>query len=168
MHLTLSLLALLCTATTTNSEHSRIHMTAAASDTITLETPSGKIAGTLVVIIAGSGPTDRNGNSPLLPGANNSLKLLAEGLAERGIASLRYKRGVAASATAMVSEANLRFDIYADDAAAWIKLLRRDPRFSTIAVVGHSEGSTRSSPATPSIRFRRRSHHCFGQAFSRT
>ena len=103
---------------------------APARDTITLDTPTGAIAGTLlipsgngpfalVVIIAGSGPTDRDGNSPLLPGANNSLKLLAEGLADRGVASLRYdKRGVAASAKAMVSEADLRFNTYADDAAA--------------------------------------------------
>jgi pimeloyl-ACP methyl ester carboxylesterase len=136
-------------------------MTAASSDTLTLDTPTGKIAGTLlvpagttgpvplVVIIAGSGPTDRDGNSRLLPGANNSLKVLAEGLAARGIASLRYdKRGVAASATAMVSEANLRFDMYADDAAAWIRRLRSDSRFSTITVVGHSEGSLLGMLAT--------------------
>ena len=84
-----------------------------------------------------------------IPGGNNSLKLLAEGLAERGIASLRYdKRGVAASATAMVSEANLRFDMYADDAAGWIRRLRSDPRFSTITVVGHSEGSLLGMLAT--------------------
>jgi len=41
----------------------------------------------LALIIAGSGPTDRNGNNPLM--TNNSLKMLAEGLAENGIASLR-------------------------------------------------------------------------------
>jgi pimeloyl-ACP methyl ester carboxylesterase len=121
--------------------------------TLTLDTPTGKLVGTLllppgngvaplVVIIAGSGPTDRNGNSPLLPGANNSLKMLADGLAARGIASLRYdKRGIGESAKAMVSEASLRFDMYADDAAAWINRLRPDPRFSTITVIGHSEGS---------------------------
>jgi uncharacterized protein len=121
--------------------------------TLTLDTPTGKLVGTLVVpsgsaavplvvIIAGSGPTDRNGNSPLLPGANNSLKMLAEGLAAHGIASLRYdKRGIGESAKAMVSEASLRFDMYADDAAGWINRLRADPRFSTITVIGHSEGS---------------------------
>lgn len=118
-----------------------------------LETPTGKIAGTLLmpkaagvvplaVIIPGSGPTDRNGNSPLIPGANNSLKLLAEGLASHGIASLRYdKRGVGASAAASVGEAQLRFDNSADDAAAWVDRLRQDPRFSTITIVGHSEGA---------------------------
>ncbi len=118
-----------------------------------LETPTGKIAGTLLmpkasgavplaVIIPGSGPTDRNGNSPLIPGANNSLKLLAEGLAAHGIASLRYdKRGIGASAAASLSEANLRFDNSAEDAAGWVDRLRQDPRFSTITIVGHSEGS---------------------------
>jgi len=160
MYPPLTLVALLATAIHANIERSATPMIAAPSDTITLDTPNGKIAGTLlvptgsgpmplVVIIAGSGPTDRNGNSPLLPGANNSLKLLAEGLAERGIASVRYdKRGVAASAKAMVSEADLRFDMYADDAAGWIRRLRADPRFSTITVVGHSEGSLLGMLAT--------------------
>jgi len=160
MHLTALLIAILCTANGAISEHPKTQMTAAASDTLTLDTPTGKIAGTLlvpaatgpmplVVIIAGSGPTDRNGNSPLLPGANNSLKLLAEGLAARGIASVRYdKRGIAASAQAIVSETNLRFDTYADDAAACIRLLRPDARFSTITVVGHSEGSLLGMLAT--------------------
>jgi hypothetical protein len=122
-------------------------------DALSLDTPTGRIAGTLVVpdrappmplvvIIAGSGPTDRDGNSPLLPGRNDSLKLLAEGLAFHGIASLRYdKRGIGASAAAMVREDDLRFDTYADDAAGWVTKLRTDPRFSTIAIVGHSEGS---------------------------
>lgn len=124
-----------------------------SDSTVTLETLTGKIVGTLllpsstgvaplVVIIAGSGPTDRNGNSAMLPGPNNSVKMLAEGLAARGIASLRYdKRGIGESAKAMVSEANMRFDMYADDAAGWVSRFRADPRFSTITVVGHSEGS---------------------------
>jgi hypothetical protein len=124
-----------------------------SSDTLTLETPTGNLGGTLalpsgagpfplVVIIAGSGPTDRDGNSPLLPGENNSLKMLAEGLAAKGIASLRYdKRGVGASAKALRSESDMRFSDGADDAAAWVRRLRTDARFSTITIVGHSEGS---------------------------
>jgi len=127
---------------------------------ITLETPTGDIAGSLVVrpgtarhpvvlIIAGSGPTDRDGNSPVpvAPGKTldtDSYKLLAQALAENGIATVRYdKRGVAASAKAMsgMKEDDLRFDMGVDDAAAWIRMLRADPRFSNVIVVGHSEGS---------------------------
>jgi len=119
----------------------------------TLKTPTGEIYGTLelpgartpvavALIIAGSGPTDRNGNTIALPGSNNSLKMLADGLAARGIASLRYdKRGIAASRAAMTSESDLRFNNFIDDAEAWIKQLRADKRFSTITVIGHSEGS---------------------------
>ena len=96
----------------------------------------------VVLLLSGSGPTDRNGNSPMLPGKNNSLQMLAEGLAENGIASLRYdKRGVGESAKAMVSEADLRFETYVDDAVAWCEQLRKDKRFSAVIIAGHSEGS---------------------------
>jgi pimeloyl-ACP methyl ester carboxylesterase len=96
----------------------------------------------VVLFISGSGPTDRDGNSSMLPGKNNSLKMLAEGLAMNGIASLRYdKRGIGESARAMLSEADLRFDIYIDDAAAFCEQLRGDKRFSAVVIAGHSEGS---------------------------
>ena len=96
----------------------------------------------VVLIIAGSGPTDRNGNSILLAGRNNSLQDLAQAFYEKGIASLRYdKRGVAMSQGAATSEADLRFDTYVDDAAKWVAVLRSDPRFTTVTIAGHSEGS---------------------------
>ena len=96
----------------------------------------------VVLLLSGSGPTDRNGNSPMLPGKNNSLLMLAEGMAENGIASLRYdKRGVGESAKAMVAEADLRFETYVDDAVAWCEQLRKDKRFSAVIIAGHSEGS---------------------------
>src|SRR5215475_12406107 len=124
-----------------------------AAEPIVLETPTGKLFGSLelpkssaplpvALIIAGSGPTDRNGNSPLLQGANNSLKYLAEGLAAQGIASVRYdKRGVAESIKAAASESDLRFETYIDDAVLWGKRLRADKRFSSVIIIGHSEGS---------------------------
>lgn len=97
----------------------------------------------VALIIAGSGPTDRDGNSVGQPGKNMSLQLLARALADAGIASLRYdKRGIAASAGAGVREIDLRFETYADDAAAWVAQLGRDPRFSAVALIGHSEGAT--------------------------
>ena len=96
----------------------------------------------VVLVHAGSGPTDRDGNSPLLAGANNSLKLLAEGLAAQGIASVRFdKRGIAASRAAAGREEDIRFETFIEDAAAWVTQLRADPRFSTVSIVGHSEGS---------------------------
>lgn len=119
----------------------------------TLSTQTGSIAGTIelpaapfpvpvILIISGSGPTDRNGNSAALPGPNNSLKMIADGLASHGVASLRYdKRGIAESRPAAQAEENLRFDHFVKDAADWIRQLRADKRFSTITVAGHSEGS---------------------------
>jgi uncharacterized protein len=124
---------------------------ATVSEVVTLDTGTGILEGTLLVpdanrpvpvalIIAGSGPTDRNGNQPMM--VNNSLKFLAEELADAGIASLRFdKRGIAASSGAMISESELRFEHYVDDAAGWIALLQEDARFNAVIVVGHSEGS---------------------------
>lgn len=103
--------------------------------------PKSDVPKPVVLIIAGSGPTDRNGNNPLA-GQNNSLKLLAEGLAGRGIASIRYdKRGIGESSAAGPEEVNLRFDTYVEDAALWIQQLQEDSRFSSVTVIGHSEGS---------------------------
>ena len=123
------------------------------TEEVTLAIPSGTLYGTLTLphasgtfpvalIIAGSGPTDRNGNSAMLPGKNNSLKMIADSLAQHGIASLRYdKRGVAASQAAAIQESDLRFDDFVADAVEWIKQLQQDERFSQVTIIGHSEGS---------------------------
>lgn len=101
--------------------------------------PAGAGPFPAVVIHAGSGPTNRNGNQP---GAeNNALKMIAYGLAERGIASLRLdKRGIGASADAMVEEKDLRFETYADDLAAWAGFIKARADTSDVALLGHSEG----------------------------
>lgn len=123
---------------------------ASAETPITLQTPSGEIYGTLVapenasrtavLIIAGSGPTDRNGNS-VAGISTNAYKMLADSLAAHGYASLRYdKRGIAASAAAGTDESQLTFDAYIDDAAAWVELLVTDERFDRVVLAGHSEG----------------------------
>lgn len=108
----------------------------------TVEVPSGETPCPAVVIISGSGPTDRDGNIPSMGIKNNSLKLLAESLAAKGIASVRFdKRGVGESVSAMTSEEDLRFETYIDDAVMWGKELQRDKRFNQVAIIGHSEGS---------------------------
>ena len=118
---------------------------------ITLNTNSGDIQGSLliadstqvtpiVIIIAGSGPTDRNGNNPMM--ANNSLKMLAEGLSKNRISSIRFdKRGIAKSKQAAGKEADLRFENYIDDVINWCHLIKKDNRFSSLTILGHSEGS---------------------------
>ena len=124
--------------------------TLAQEEIIVLETPTGNIEGTLllpskeniplVLIIAGSGPTDRDGNSGSLK--NNSLKMLAQGLYDNNIASFRFdKRGIAKSAKAMISEEDLRFEHYIRDVQQWYLLLKNDSRFSSVIILGHSEGS---------------------------
>ncbi|MDL2322586.1 alpha/beta hydrolase [Bacteroidales bacterium OttesenSCG-928-A17] len=94
----------------------------------------------VALIIPGSGPTDRNGNNPQM--TNNSLKFLAQGLQEHGIATLNYdKRGIAESAIPDFKEEDLSFEDYIRDVQRWIKFLDKDPEFTDIIVIGHSEGS---------------------------
>jgi len=129
---------------------------ASAQDTTWTERPdtlrgrSGTLYGTLTLpdvdgpvpvalIIAGSGPTDRDGNQAGHGPA--TLVKLAHALAARGIATLRTdKRGVAQSRGAIQALTDITFVGYADDAADWTDRLQADPRFSTVSLVGHSEG----------------------------
>ena len=96
----------------------------------------------VVLIIAGSGPTDRNGNTPIISGENNSLKMIAEDLANYGIASIRYdKRGVGKSLDDKLDENKLRFETYINDAREFANYAKKDIRFSKFYIAGHSEGS---------------------------
>ncbi len=120
-------------------------------EAVTLHTPTGDIYGTLkvpatatpvpvVLLIGGSGPTDRNGNQPGMQ--SNALLYIADGLYKQQIASLCFdKRGIAASKAAMKREEDIRFEHYIDDVKAWVNLLAADKRFSSVIVAGHSEGA---------------------------
>lgn len=93
-----------------------------------------------VLILAGSGPVDRDGNLPGL--RNDSLKLLARGLAERGVASLRIdKRGIGQSRTAVMREEDLRIQTYVDDAIGWLAFLGARQDTGPLFILGHSEGA---------------------------
>lgn len=94
----------------------------------------------LVILIAGSGPTDRDGNQMGL--ANNSLKLLAEALANNSIAVYSYdKRIFAQMASGKLDEASLSFDNFIDDAKAVIQYFKNQKKYHSITVAGHSEGA---------------------------
>ena len=123
-----------------------------AVSNIFLKTSKGNISGTLLVpelkqklpvvlIIAGSGPTDRNGNQGDLI-HTNTYQMIADSLLKKGIATLRYdKRGVGESIASMGSESDLSFEDGINDAVAFIQMLKADARFSKVVVLGHSEGS---------------------------
>ena len=107
-----------------------------------LLTPEGPRQRAAVLVIAGSGPTDRNSNSSVAGVQPNTFGLLADALAARGIETLRFdKRGIAASAAAAPSEADLRFTTYVDDAANWAKFLALQPGVGCVVILGHSEGA---------------------------
>lgn len=125
---------------------------------VSLATDQGTLHGSLLLpqsdkplpvalLIAGSGPTDRNGNNPE-GGHNDALKKLAQVLARNGIASLRYdKRGVAASRSATPDERDLSVERYVADASGWVRQLKDDPRFDRVILIGHSEGALIASLA---------------------
>lgn len=112
--------------------------------------PSGLLKGTLlsprskpaavVLIVPGSGPTDRDGNSPMGVKAS-TYRLLAEGLASQGVATLRIdKRGMFASAAATKDANAVTVADYVDDLRAWVDVLRHETDAPCVWILGHSEG----------------------------
>ena len=95
----------------------------------------------VVVIIPGSGPTDRDGNNPLGVTAA-SYRLLAEALAKRGITTVRIdKRGMFGSKAAVANGNDVTIAEYAADAHAWAKAARTATGAKCVWLLGHSEGS---------------------------
>jgi len=108
----------------------------------TLSRPLDGTASSAVLIIPGSGPTDRDGNSTLLPGKNDSLLLLGNELVKSGLMVLRVdKRAIGKSTWSGLREEDLTLDLMADDAAAWLAYLRGQPGIEQVAAIGHSEGA---------------------------
>ncbi|HWT11546.1 MAG TPA: alpha/beta hydrolase [Allosphingosinicella sp.] len=106
-----------------------------------LAPPRPSPEGAPVLILAGSGPTDRDGNSPAGIAAS-PYRMLAEALAERGLTSLRVdKRGIAGSAAAGPTEQDMRIQTFADDARAWAADLKARTGTSCVWLLGHSEGA---------------------------
>lgn len=117
---------------------------------ITAPGPQGPLAGTLldpdraaplVLIVPGSGPTDRDGNSPAGV-AGGPYRQLAEALAVDGIASVRIdKRGMFGSKAAFADVYASTTQGYADDVHAWSAAIGRATGRRCIWVAGHSEGA---------------------------
>ena len=111
---------------------------------------SESLNSTLAVIIAGSGPTDRDGNNVNIKG--NYLMMLAEGLNENGISTFRYdKRGVGKSLGDITSTDEIKFTDYINDAISIINHFRETKKYKRITVIGHSEGALIGMIASRSI-----------------
>ena len=140
MKLLFSLSLLLCTFLVSAQGFTHTETTLAVEDKTTkavITLPDGAGPFPAVIIVAGSGATDLDGNSRGLPGKNNSLKMLAEGLAEKGYASLRYNKRILAG----FGETGLTFDNFVTDAINAYKMLDEHPKTGKIGFAGHSQGS---------------------------
>jgi uncharacterized protein len=103
-----------------------------------LSPAAGRVA--TMLIIPGSGPTDRDGNNPLGVKAS-TYRLLAEGLAASGISTVRIdKRGMFASTAAVADGNAVTIDDYVADVGAWIEVIRKDAGVACVWILGHSEG----------------------------
>lgn len=103
---------------------------------------SGQMRVPLVLLLAGAGTSDRNGNNYNVPGKSDSLALLARALAERGVASYRYdKRGSGEAYSLERGGAATSLTKHAEDAARALGLLRGMDGFSRIVVAGMNEGA---------------------------
>src|SRR6476469_492073 len=122
----------------------------AASIAMTAPGPQGPLAGTLldggahspvVLIIPGSGPTDRDGNNPLGITAA-PYRMLAEALAQRGVSTVRIdKRGMFASKAAVADPNKVTIGDYARDTHNWVAAIRKQTGANCVWVLGHSEGA---------------------------
>lgn len=119
---------------------------------VTVKTANAVLKGTLsvpeittpvpvVLLIAGSGPTDRDGNSTLISGKSNYFLQISDALKLKNIAVLRYDKRAVGQSTTTKPIKDITFDDMVDDAAAIVKMLKADKRFSKVIVAGHSEGS---------------------------
>ncbi|CAN5146092.1 alpha/beta fold hydrolase [soil metagenome] len=137
--LPLLIAAALTLAAPTSTEVTLLSAPAALHGTLLMP---GASTSAVAVILPGSGPTDRDGNSAQAGVVASNLRMLAEGLADRGVATLRIdKRGIAASSAAGLDESALRFQAYAEDARAWAAEAAAQTGQPCAWLIGHSEGS---------------------------
>lgn len=128
--------------------------------TATLTRPPGEGPFPAVVFVAGSGPTDRDWNSPLLPGRNGSAALLADQLTRAGYATLRYDKrftGPNAQQNMAALQGQVSFQSHLDELASAVDYLVAQPGIdpAQVYVLANSEGTLHamnyqtSNPAVP-------------------
>lgn len=105
----------------------------------TLTRPSTGTSPSLVIIVGGSGPVDRNGNQSFMK--NDSFKKLATELSEEGISSYRFDKRILQMRNLGIKEEDIRFEDFITDVSSAIEHFRKTNEFENIIVLGHSQGS---------------------------
>lgn len=128
----------------------------------TLTIPEGEGPFPAVVFVAGSGPTDRDWNSPLLPGRNGSAALLADAITRAGLATLRYDKRVTgpyAQQNIAALQGKISFQSHLDELVSAVEYLVAldgvDP--AQVFVLGNSEGTIHAlnyQLANPEVPFK--------------
>lgn len=93
----------------------------------------------LVIFIQGSGPTNRDGNQPMMK--NNGIKKMSRELAKNGIASFRFDKRIFKMNKLRIQEEDLRFEDFVTDVKSIVEHFAADESYEKIIVAGHSEGS---------------------------
>jgi uncharacterized protein len=132
-------IVLLATVFAMNAAADETRLRVGAIDAI-LTMPDGATRPAAALLIAGSGPTNRDGNGPQIKPA--TLKKLSAALAACGIATLRYdKRGAIGWKPEFGRIEDFRFQHFVDDAVALVAYLHDSGKFARVVVIGHSEGA---------------------------
>lgn len=113
----------------------------------TLLKPAGVEKPPLVIMIQGSGPTDRNGNQAFMK--NDSFKKLANELVREGIATFRYDKRISQMTRLNIKEEEIRFDDFVKDAVAAVEHFEGSAEFGKRIILGHSQGSLVGMIAAP-------------------
>lgn len=93
----------------------------------------------LVIFIQGSGPTDRNGNQPMMK--SDFAKKVAHQLGQQKMASFRFDKRIFKMEKLRIKEEDLRFEDFVEDVNSIIAYFKNQGEFSKIILAGHSEGS---------------------------
>ncbi|MDB4943490.1 MAG: hypothetical protein JWP97_3024 [Labilithrix sp.] len=109
----------------------------------TLDVPEGCGPMPVVLILSGSGSTDRDGNAPGAAGKPAIYRVLAQAINDAGYATLRYDDpGIGKSANAIPAKVeDFRYEMEVHAAALFVAKLRTDARFGAVVAAGHSQGS---------------------------
>lgn len=105
----------------------------------TLTLPPSQNSENLVIFIQGSGPTDRDGNQPMMK--NDGVKKIARELAANNIASFRFDKRIYKMRELQIQEKDLRFEDFVKDVNDIVSYFRNEGNYKNIILAGHSEGS---------------------------